>query len=64
MSFVCGNINKPLKFKFTFKIYGQKYIMYIRFLLQESGFYYVLTRSFSSDAVEATFSHVRLRGGF
>jgi hypothetical protein len=63
MSFVCGNINKPLKFKFTFKIYGQKYIMYIRFLLQESGFYYVLTRSFSSDAVEATFSHVRLRAG-
>jgi hypothetical protein len=62
MSFVCGNINKPLKFKFTFKIYGQKSIMYIRFLLQESGFYYVLTRSFSSDAVEATFSHVRLRG--
>jgi hypothetical protein len=37
--------------------------MCIRFLLQESGFYYVLTRSFSSDAVEATFSHVRLRGG-
>jgi hypothetical protein len=37
--------------------------MYIRFLLQESGFYYVLTRSFSSDAVEATFSHVRLRAG-
>jgi hypothetical protein len=37
--------------------------MCIRFLLQESGFYYVLTRSFSSDAVEATFSHVRLRSG-
>jgi hypothetical protein len=61
-SFVGGNINKPLNFKFTFKIYGQKYIMCIRFLLQESGFYYVLTRSFSSDAVEATFSHVKLRG--
>jgi hypothetical protein len=61
--FVCGNINKSLKFKFIFKIYGQKYITCIRFLLQESGFYYVLTRSFSSDAVEATFSHVRLRGG-
>jgi hypothetical protein len=59
-TFVCGNINKPLTF--IFKIYGQKYIMCIRFLLQESGFYYVLTRSFSSDAVEATFSHVRLRG--
>lgn len=25
--------------------------------------YYVLTRSFSSDAVQAMFSHVRLRGG-
>jgi hypothetical protein len=64
-SFVCGNINKLLKFKFTFKIYGQKYIMCVKFLLQESGFYYVLTRSFSSNAVEATFSHVlvRLRDG-
>jgi hypothetical protein len=30
--------------------------------LKESGFYYVLTRSFSSDTVEVTFSHVRLRG--
>jgi hypothetical protein len=35
----------------------------IKFLLQEAGFYYVLTRSFSSDAIEAMFSHVRLRGG-
>jgi hypothetical protein len=35
----------------------------IEFLLQQSGFYYVLTRSFSSDAVEGMFSHVRLKGG-
>jgi hypothetical protein len=35
----------------------------VKFLLQQSGFYYVLTRSFSSDAVEGMFSHVRLRGG-
>ena len=38
--------------------------MYIQFLLSQAGCYYVLTRSFSSDAVEATFSQVRLRGGF
>ncbi|KAJ3660023.1 hypothetical protein Zmor_011679 [Zophobas morio] len=37
--------------------------MCIKFLLSQAGFYYVLTRAFSSDAVEATFSHVRLRGG-
>mgnify|MGYP005980297981 FL=1 len=37
--------------------------MCIQFLLKQSGFYYVLTRSFSSDAVEATFSHIRLKGG-
>ncbi|KAJ3651935.1 hypothetical protein Zmor_017939 [Zophobas morio] len=35
----------------------------IKFLLKQVGFYYVLTRGFSSDAVEAMFSHVRLRGG-
>ena len=35
----------------------------IKFLLTQAGFYYVLTRSFSSDAIEATFSHIRLRGG-
>jgi hypothetical protein len=35
----------------------------IKFLLQESGFNYVLTRSFSSDAIESMFSHVRLRAG-
>jgi hypothetical protein len=35
----------------------------IEFLLQQSGFYYVLTRSFSSDAVEGMFSHVRLKAG-
>jgi hypothetical protein len=35
----------------------------VKFLLQQSGFYYILTRSFSSDAVEGMFSHVRLRGG-
>jgi hypothetical protein len=34
----------------------------IKYLLTQAGFYYTLTRSFSSDAVEATFSHVRLRG--
>jgi hypothetical protein len=34
----------------------------IEFLLQQSGFYYILTRSFSSDAVEGMFSHVRLKG--
>jgi hypothetical protein len=35
----------------------------IKYLLNEVGFYYVLTRSFSSDCVEAMFSHVRLKGG-
>ena len=30
--------------------------------LTQGGFYYVLTRSFSSDAVEATFSHICLKG--
>jgi hypothetical protein len=35
----------------------------IEFLLQQSAFYCVLTRSFSSDAVEGMFSHVRLKGG-
>jgi hypothetical protein len=35
----------------------------MEFLLHQSGFYYVLTRSFSSDAVEGMFSHVRLKAG-
>lgn len=35
----------------------------VKYLLQEVGFYYVLTRAFSSDAVEATFAHVRLLAG-
>lgn len=35
----------------------------VNFLLSQVGFYYVVTRSFSSDAVEAMFSHVRLKGG-
>ena len=37
--------------------------MCIKFLLKDAGFYYVLPRCFSSDAVEATFSHIRLKGG-
>jgi hypothetical protein len=35
----------------------------VKFLLQEAGFYYVLTRSFNSDAIEGMFSHIRLKGG-
>lgn len=35
----------------------------IQYLLEESGFYYVLTRCFSSDAVESMFSNVRMKGG-
>jgi hypothetical protein len=35
----------------------------IKYLLEESGFYFVLTRSFSSDAIESMFSSVRLQGG-
>ena len=35
----------------------------IKYLLEESGFFYVLTRAFSSDAVESMFSNVRLCGG-
>ena len=34
----------------------------VQLLLTQGGFYYVLTRSFSSDAVEATFSHICLKG--
>ena len=36
--------------------------MCIKFLSSQAGLHYVLTRSFSFDAVEATFAHVR-RGG-
>jgi hypothetical protein len=35
----------------------------IQFLLQDLGFYYILTRTFSSDAIESMFSDVRLKGG-
>jgi hypothetical protein len=35
----------------------------VKYLFSQVGFYYVLTRSFTSDAVEAIFSHVRLKGG-
>lgn len=35
----------------------------VKYLLQEQHFYYVLTRSFSSDAVESMFSHIRMGGG-
>src|SRR5699024_10290767 len=33
----------------------------VKYLLHDIGFYYVLARSFSSDAVEATFSTIRMR---
>lgn len=45
------------------KFTAQSTYLCITFLLQQAGFYYVLSRSFSSDAVEATFSHVRLKCG-
>jgi hypothetical protein len=37
--------------------------MCIHYLISELNFFYVLTRNFSSDAVESIFSNVRLRGG-
>ena len=37
--------------------------MCIRYLIEDLKFYYVLTRSFSSDAVETLFSNIRHRGG-
>ena len=37
--------------------------MCVEFLLKQAGFDNVLTRTFSSDAVEATFSQIRLKGG-
>ncbi|CAH1366015.1 unnamed protein product, partial [Tenebrio molitor] len=35
----------------------------IKYLISDLIFFYVLTRNFSSDAVESIFSNVRLRGG-
>jgi hypothetical protein len=35
----------------------------IQLLLQDLGFYYILTRTFSSDAIESMFSDVRLKCG-
>jgi hypothetical protein len=35
----------------------------IKYLLEETGFFYVLTKTFSSDAVESMFSNIRLGGG-
>jgi hypothetical protein len=35
----------------------------VKYLIHDLNFFYVLTRSFSSDAVEALFSNIRLRGG-
>lgn len=35
----------------------------VKYLLNEQHFYYVLTRTFSSDAVESMFSNVRMQGG-
>jgi hypothetical protein len=34
----------------------------VKYLIHDLNFFYVLTRSFSSDAVEALFSNIRLRG--
>ena len=45
------------------KFIAKSTFLCVQFLLTQAGFYYVLTRSFSSDAVEATFSHIRLKGG-
>ena len=35
----------------------------IQYLLRDVHFYFVLTRAFSSDAIESTFSQIRMRGG-
>jgi hypothetical protein len=35
----------------------------IKYLIGDLDFFYVLTRSFSSDPVESLFANVRLRGG-
>ena len=35
----------------------------VKYLLQKRNFYYELTRSFSSDPIEAMFTNIRLRGG-
>lgn len=35
----------------------------IKYLLQQVGFYYVLTCTFTSDYVKATFCHIRIKGG-
>ena len=46
-----------------FNIYSENHLC-VQFILQQVGFYYVLTRLLiSSDAVEGTFSHVILKGG-
>jgi hypothetical protein len=36
-------------------------ILCVKYLIHDLNFFYVLTRSFSSDAVEALFSNIRLR---
>jgi hypothetical protein len=35
----------------------------VKYLINDLNFFYVLTRSFSSDAVAALLSNIRLRGG-
>jgi hypothetical protein len=35
----------------------------VKYFLSQVGFFYVLARSFSSDAVEVTSFHVRLKDG-
>ena len=47
----------------SLKFIARSTYLTVKFLLEEVGFYYVLTRTFSSDCIEAMFSHVRLRGG-
>lgn len=64
----CKNLHHPAGF-FTNETYQalvlttKSNIEFIKYLLEENGFTYVLTRKFSTDNVERLFSTVRTMGG-